>query len=273
MLQNGEDQMSFRNKLHMYLPDDPKPEGGGNGGDGAANSGAGAPQNDAGGSNGTGGGNDAPPANSSPQNGNQPPNPGNADPSDISALPEGWQKHIRDLRGENGTRRQNEASLTADRDKYKAFYDQVLGVVNPEENKDPAQLAKDVQTEREQRQESDRKLAIYRLAGQHGADADALLDSASFLTDVRQLDTNSSDFSTQMGEKIKGAVEQNGRLKARSSGGNQQRNSAPGSSGSTEFPGGAGNGQQLTRDDLKNMSPEQVEKARVDGRLKTLLGG
>ena len=35
----------------------------------------------------------------------------------------------------------------------------------------------------------------------------------------------------------------------------------------------AGRPKQLTRADLKSMSPEQIDKARVDGRLDDLLGG
>ena len=140
--------------------------------------------------------------------------------------------------------------------------------MSPESQKTPEQLKQDIEAERQRSRESDLKLAIYQEAGNHGADPTALLDSASFLSDARKLDSFDG-----VGDLIKNAVEKNGRLKA--SGGQQQqrRQQAPGSSGSTEFPGGAGNGQQLTRDDLKNMKPEAIEKARVEGRLKTLMGG
>lgn len=37
--------------------------------------------------------------------------------------------------------------------------------------------------------------------------------------------------------------------------------------------GGDGRPKQLTRDDLKRMSPQEIEKARVDGRLADLLSG
>lgn len=48
------------------------------------------------------------------------------------------------------------------------------------------------------------------------------------------------------------------------------------SNGSGSADGGARGGSapgQLTRDDLKTMSPEEIVKAKEDGRLKTLLGG
>lgn len=36
--------------------------------------------------------------------------------------------------------------------------------------------------------------------------------------------------------------------------------------------GAKGNGRQLTRDDLKTMNPAEINAARSDGRLNTLLG-
>lgn len=258
--------MGFRNRMNSYLPtpDDPKPEGtpsaeGGGGTGGApANGGGQPPQQPAAPSNGGGGNADPNGGQQAPQG----PTQGGSGEIPIDQLPEAWQKHIRDLRTENQQRRQAQP----DYDKYKQFYDGIQGVVSPDNQKDPEKLAADLQAERERTRESDLKLAIYQTAGEHGADPSALLDSASFLGEARKLD----DFG-QVGDLIKNAVEKNGRLKA--GGSTRQKQQAPGSSGSTEFPGGAGNGQQLTRDDLKNMSPEQIEKARTEGRLKTLLGG
>lgn len=43
--------------------------------------------------------------------------------------------------------------------------------------------------------------------------------------------------------------------------------------GNPDGGGRGGNGAQLTREDLKSMTPEQIEQARVDGKLASLLGG
>jgi hypothetical protein len=77
------------------------------------------------------------------------------------------------------------------------------------------------------------QLAVYRSASKAGADPDALLDSRSFLTSVRELDTTAKDFDALVAAEIKSAIEKNPKLKTTPTG--------AGRSGG-EFPGGTGAG-------------------------------
>lgn len=69
----------------------------------------------------------------------------------------------------------------------------------------------------------------------------------------------------QVEQAVKDAIEARPGLKA---------NQPKPKSGTADMTGGGANGSgQLSRADLKTMSATQIEKARKEGRLKTLLGG
>lgn len=75
---------------------------------------------------------------------------------------------------------------------------------------DPAELAKQVSAEQAKAREAAVQLAVYRTAGTAGANPDALLDSASFLRTLAQVDPSDTAAVTAA---INAAVEANPRLK------------------------------------------------------------
>jgi small-conductance mechanosensitive channel len=80
---------------------------------------------------------------------------------------------------------------------------------------------------------------------------------------LAKLDPSSDTFQADLESAVNAALEQNPDLKV-----------APVAKRSgAEIPGRSGGSDQLTREQLKGMKPEQIEKARQDGRLRTLLGG
>jgi len=80
---------------------------------------------------------------------------------------------------------------------------------------------------------------------------------------LAKLDPTSETFAADLESAAVAAVEANPYLKV-----------APAATRSgAEIPGRSGGSDQLTREQIKGMKSEQIEKARQDGRLRTLLGG
>lgn len=106
----------------------------------------------------------------------------------------------------------------AERDQLRAALDAVQQALNPggtgEGEQDPAQLAAAV-AERDKQLEqvaaelrtAQVELAAHRSATEHGARADRLLNSRSFLAAVAGLDPTATTFEQQLGEQIRAAVE------------------------------------------------------------------
>lgn len=86
-----------------------------------------------------------------------------------------------------------------------------FGVKQDDKPADPAVLAEQVATEQAKAREAATQLAVYRNAAASGANPDALLDSASFLRSLGEVDPNDQ---VAVGAAIKAAVEANPRLKA-----------------------------------------------------------
>ncbi|MFD7858560.1 hypothetical protein ACFV6B_30410 [Streptomyces microflavus] len=78
---------------------------------------------------------------------------------------------------------------------------------------DPEKLAQQLTASQDKARQSAVELAVYRAAGKHSADADALLDSRGFLKQVDGLDPDADDFTTKVGDAVKAAVESNPKLK------------------------------------------------------------
>lgn len=76
---------------------------------------------------------------------------------------------------------------------------------------DPAELAKQVAAEQAKAREAAVQLAVYRTAGANGANPDALLDSASFLRTLAEVDPSDT---AAVAAAINAATEANPRLKA-----------------------------------------------------------
>ena len=125
---------------------------------------------------------------------------------DVSSLPPWAQKLIRDTRGEAANHRTKAKDAET---KHAGTLDAIakaLGLKGDDKPTDPAKLAEDLATEREQGQQARTELAVFRAAGKHGADPDKLLDSRAFAAKLAKVDPTDSK---KINDLIKAAVEDN----------------------------------------------------------------
>ncbi|MGW4639560.1 hypothetical protein ACWEN6_13580 [Sphaerisporangium sp. NPDC004334] len=203
----------------------------------------------------------------------------NPDARRVDELPSWGQKLIKDLRKESGDYRaqlkaaQDAADAaakaqgpSADEVMQQAQQDfakkigKALGLIQDEEKPvDPKvlidqlttekdQTAKERDAERELHRRALVELAVHRQSTKAGADPDALLDSRSFLRNIKEFDPNADDFAEKLTEVITKAVEDNPKFKAASLAG------PPAKSGG-EFTGGPGgrssDPEQMNVDDFR----------------------
>lgn len=190
-----------------------------------------------------------PPAGSTP-----PPAPAPT-PETVESLPEWAQREIRAARKEAGDNRVGKRTVEQE---FAAFKDEVavkLGLKQPAAAPDPALTA--AQTAAKQ---AAIDLAVYRTAATTGVNADRLLDSASFLANVRALDHAAADFPAQIAAAITAATSADPSLKAAR---------AAGSSG-PDTPTTTGEQGQISEADLAKASPEQIVEWDDKGLLKHL---
>ncbi|MEU3013349.1 hypothetical protein [Nocardia asteroides] len=247
------------------------------------------------GGDGTGDGNtgDAPPAGDDP--GTDPGDGGNVDqdPADTGdgtgdedttgsdQPPAGSQSSnpaLREARNQAASYRTKAAALEqqlADAKKSAGQFDalkqslgKAFGFVEDDENPDPKALVAKLDAAAKTARESQTHLAVYKLAGKKGVDADALLDSNAFTSALGKLDPDSDDFAAQVGAEITKAVDKNPRYKLA-----PQTPPPPARSGSDT---GAGQGEasgQLTYAQYKALPPAKRIEAVKAGRCKSFLGG
>jgi len=178
----------------------------------------------------------------------------------VEDLPEWAQKIIRDTRTEAANHRT--AAKNAAEQAQKDFSEKIavaLGL-KPDAAQDPAALTASLTASQEAQKQASIKLAVYQAAGAHQGNPDALLDSNTFLAKVNSLDPTAVDFGTQVGEAIKAAVAANPTLKT---------GRAPGTS-TVDNPGTGENGQ-LTAEQVKKMTPQQIVEAKAKGLLRDYL--
>lgn len=105
---------------------------------------------------------------------------------------------------------------------------------------------------------------VRSMAGKHSADAEALLDSRSFVQAIADLDPAASDFESSLADAIKAAVETNGKLKAAAQ---------VAAKGGTEIKGGSGGaGKTFSRSQLREpgfyqANEKEIELAVREGRI------
>lgn len=174
-------------------------------------------------------------------------------------------KELEGARAEAGKSRVNAKETAAAEATQKIVRDlaKAAGIELPGDKPDPDKLAADLTASRAKGQQASLALAIYKAAPPLSANPDALLDSLSFQTAVKDLDPDSADFDTKVAEAINKAVTANPNLKT---------GRAPGASG-VDMSGGSGEPGQITEDQLKTMTPEQIVDAQNKGLLRNLLGG
>lgn len=154
--------------------------------------------------------------------------------------------------------------------KFSGFMDGFAKLFGGGEQKQltPEQIAQKAQASDQAAREATVKLAVFQTAGKHGADPDALLDSASFVRAIGKLDPTADTFAANVDTAIKAAVESNARLKA------QPTAPQVPAKGGVDMSGGTSGKRQLTAAEVEHLSktnPEALVKARQDGLLKDYL--
>lgn len=122
---------------------------------------------------------------------------------------------IKDLRRENAKRRTStqEATQTAAEQAKSELAQEIgkaLGIIEDgEDTPDAQQLTQQLTEQTQAAKQAQLELAVYKAANTHGADADALLDSRSFLEKVADIDPSKT---ADIEQAIKDTVETNPRL-------------------------------------------------------------
>lgn len=150
-----------------------------------------------------------------------PAQPPTTEPASIEQLPEFAQKVIRDLRKEAADNRGAKTAAEQERAQLLDGIAQALGIKKDDAPPDP-QVLQQTLGEREGRIQSlegdvrarDLELAAWRAAATGGANAAALLDSRSFVTQLAKLDPAADDFMTQLDAAVKKALDANQSLRA-----------------------------------------------------------
>lgn len=152
----------------------------------------------------------------------QPPAPEVSAPS-TSAQPEPKmfdETYVKQLRDEAAgyrtkAKEAEQAKKTAAEEAKQSLAQQIgkaIGLVADDAPPNPDDLLKQLSGKDSELRQSRVELALYRAAAKAGADADALLDSRSFLSNVDKLDVTSDTFSADLASVIKQAVEANPKL-------------------------------------------------------------
>ncbi|WP_318202958.1 hypothetical protein [Streptomyces sp. SCL15-4] len=91
-----------------------------------------------------------------------------------------------------------------------------LGLIKDDKDEapDPAKLTAEIERSTAAHRETAIELAVYRSAGKHGADPEALTDSRAFLASIKDLDPSDEGFAKAVSAAIKAAVADNPKLKA-----------------------------------------------------------
>lgn len=121
---------------------------------------------------------------------------------------------LADLAKERDKRQELEGKLTEFQTTQQQQMDAIvkaLGLKQEDETPDPAKLAEQINAEQAKTREAAVQLAVYRNASTHEANADELLDSASFLATLKDIDPNDA---TAVSAAIKAAVDGNAKFKA-----------------------------------------------------------
>ena len=156
-----------------------------------------------------------PPADPPPTPGEPTKTPPWGDPENFNAE-KAWEliQNLRNEKGDPAKVAELEGKVTELQTAQQAQLDAIakaLGLKSDDAPPDPDALAAQVQAEQAKAREAAVQLAVYRNAATHEANPDALLDSASFLATLADVDPTDA---TAVGNAIKAALEKNPALKA-----------------------------------------------------------
>lgn len=134
----------------------------------------------------------------------------------VEELPEWAQKVIRETRKEAADNRGLKTAAEQKQQELMGSIAQALGLKPDDTPPDPAALQQTL-GEREGRiaalqsetQAKDVELAAWRAAARQNARAESLLDSRAFVAQIAKLDPAADDFTAQLDEAVKKAVESN----------------------------------------------------------------
>ncbi|MFD5682191.1 hypothetical protein [Streptomyces bacillaris] len=162
------------------------------------------------------------------------------------------EKELKAANGESAKARTTAKKAAADEARAEIVQElgKALGLIKDEKDTppDPAALTAKIEQATAAHRETAVELAVYRGAGKHGADPDALTDSRAFLTSIKGLDPSDEGFGKAVSAAIKKAVEDNPKLKVGTP--------APDSSAG-DFGGGTGDGDGSDPTDI-----DEIRKAR-----------
>ncbi|XCM28861.1 hypothetical protein ABXI76_05245 [Streptomyces parvus] len=224
----------------------------------------------------------------------EPTAPANTEPAEPATEPKGkspefkgefdpakFQKLVENLRGDVEAEKQKRQSAEQKaKDDQAAFMKKVAAAfgIETDEQKPPTleELAKQLEESRGETKESRAQarqtqveLAVYKTAGKHGGDPDALLDSRNFASAISKLDPTAADFDAQVGKAVKTAVDSNKKLAAKAP---EPKEPEPTPAGGAPMDGAGGGKRQLGEADVKRMTPAEITKAVQEGRLNAYLG-
>ena len=152
----------------------------------------------------------------------------------VEDLPEWAQKQIRDARAEAGKARTDAKTKAAD-EATEALTKKLLAALGKDDDGKtkvtPEELAKQLGETRSEANQTKIELAVYRTAGKHQGDPDALLDSRGFLAKLTDLDPTAKDFTAKVETAIKDAVKDNPKLKVAQAAGSSSADHGAGGSG------------------------------------------
>lgn len=181
------------------------------------------------------GGSGTPPVSPTPPT---PPAPDSTDPAPPAAgdpakdgAPKTYDEaYVKKLRDEAAANRVKANQLEQEKTSQLDAIAKALGLKKDEA--DPVKLAEQLAAEQARARQGAVELAVFRTAGKHDGDAEALLDSRGFLASIAELDPAAAGFGKKIEEAIKDAVKNNPKLKA--------AGQAPAPRSGAPVPGGPG---------------------------------
>jgi hypothetical protein len=193
--------------------------------------------------------------------------------------PAKFEKLVENLRGDVDAEKQKrqaaEKKAADDQAAMRKLFAEAAGVkLDEDKPPTPEELAKQLEesrgetkASRDETRQMQVELAVYKTAGKHGGDPDALLDSRAFANAIAKLDPSAADFDENVGKAVKTAVEGNSKLGAKKP---EPKPETP--AGGADMGGTSGGKRQLGAADVARMTPKQITQAVNEGRLNAYLG-
>jgi len=171
-------------------------------------------------------------------------------------------KYVGELRQEAAKHRTAVKAVRDEMDALKASLAKALGV-GDDKTQDPAELQKAIAAKDAQLRSLTIEGKVRSLASKVGAEAEALLDSRSFLSALADLDTSAANFEADVTAAIQAAINANPKLKV---------GPAPATRGGAEINGGNNVSKTFSRAQLRDTAFYQENEKDIlaafkDGRI------